>query len=470
MSGRILIVDDDSNLTSTLELGLTQRGYSVVTAPRADEALQRLDTEHVDVVLTDLNMPGLNGIEFCERVSASHPDLPVIVLTAFGSFDAAVGAIRAGAYDFLSKPARMDTIAISLERAVQHRSLSREVHRLRLEVGGGGGARLDGVVATSQAMQKVLDLVARVAATQTSILVTGESGTGKEVLSRAIHQRSGRSGAFVAVNCAAMPETLLESELFGHARGAFTDAREARVGLFTEANGGTLLLDEIGDMPLGLQPKLLRVLQERRVRPIGGRGEHAVDVRIIAATNRDLEELVEQGRFREDLFFRLNVVHVPLPSLRSRTADILPLAQRFLTDFAARAGKAVKGLSAKAAEKLVAYDWPGNVRELSNCMERAVALTQYDELGVADLPDKVRHHTGGKLLLHAEDPSDFVTLEEMERRYVLRVLEALRGNKTAAARTLGIERKTLYRKLELWQRGEEGEERAPQDGGAKPPN
>jgi two-component system response regulator HydG len=456
MSGRVLLVDDDANLTSTVALGLSQRGYRVLTASRADEALRQLDTEELDVVVTDLNMPGLGGIEFCERVSESHPDLPVIVLTAFGSYDSAVAAIRAGAYDFLSKPARLDVIAIAVERAASHRALHREVKRLRVEVGS-GGARLEGLVAYSAAMKSVTDLVTRAAATPTSILITGESGTGKEVLARAIHQRSGRSGTFVAINCAAMPESLLESELFGHARGAFTDAREARVGLFTEANGGTLLLDEVGDMPLGLQPKLLRVLQERKVRPIGARGEHAVDVRIIAATHRDLEEMVEQGRFREDLYFRLNVVHLHLPPLRDRTADILPLAHHFLTEIARRSGKAVRGLSPKAAEKLLAYDWPGNVRELSNCCERAVALTRYDEVGVDDLPDKVRNHTPTRVLVTADAPSDFVTLDEVEKRYILRVLEAHRGNKTAAARTLGIERKTLYRKLEAWGAAERSE-------------
>jgi len=346
-----------------------------------------------------------------------------------------------------------------VERAARHRALNREVKRLRVEVGR-GGARLEGLVATSAAMQQVLDLVTRVSATPTSILVTGESGTGKEVLARAIHQRSGRSGPFVAINCAAVPENLLESELFGHARGAFTDAREARVGLFTEANGGTLLLDEVGDMPLSLQPKLLRVLQERKVRPIGARSEHSVDVRIIAATHRDIEDWVEQGRFREDLFFRLNVVHLHLPPLRERNADILPLAHHFVTDFAVRSGKAVKGLSAKAAEKLLAYDWPGNVRELSNCCERAVALTRYDEVGVDDLPDKVKSHTPTRVLVTADAPSDFVTLEEVEKRYILRVLEAHRGNKTAAARTLGIERKTLYRKLDAWGASEKANEPA----------
>jgi two-component system response regulator HydG len=450
MTGRVLLVDDDANLTSTLELGLSQRGYRVVTASRAEAALGQLDAEDVDVVLTDLNMPGLGGLAFAERVAASHPDTPLIVLTGFGTYETAVAAIRAGAYDFLSKPAKLDSIIIALERALQHRRLRREVERLRVEVSGNQGPRLEGMVVASEAMKKALDLVARVSSSQSSVLITGESGTGKEVLARAIHQRSGRSGPFVAINCAAMPESLLESELFGHVRGAFTDAREARVGLFTEANGGTLLLDELGDMPVGLQPKLLRVLQEKKVRPLGARTEHPVDVRIIAATHRDLEARIEEGTFREDLFFRINVVHVELPPLRERSADILPLAQRFLTEFAGRAHKAVKGLSAPAAAKLLAYDWPGNVRELSNCIERAVALTRYDELGVDDLPEKVLQHTPTRVVVAANDASELVTLEEVEKRYILRVLETLKGNKTAAARTLGIERKTLYRKLESW--------------------
>lgn len=450
MTGRVLLVDDDGNLTSTLELGLAQRGYQVVTAARAEEALTQLDAEELDVVLTDLNMPGLGGLEFAERVAASHPDTPLIVLTGFGSYESAVAAIRAGAYDFLSKPAKLETIVIALERALQHRRLRREVARLRVEVTSGTGPRIENMVVASEAMKRALDVVARISSSQSSVLITGESGTGKEVLARAIHQRSGRSGPFVAINCAAMPESLLESELFGHVRGAFTDAREARVGLFTEANGGTLLLDEIGDMPLGLQPKLLRVLQERRVRPIGARQEHPIDVRIIAATHRDLETRIEQGQFREDLYFRVNVVHVALPPLRERSADILPLAQRFLTDFAKRADKQVKGLTAPAAAKLLAYDWPGNVRELSNCIERAVALTRYDELGVDDLPDKVQQHTPSRVLVSATDASELVSLEEVEKRYIVRVLETMKGNKTAAARVLGIERKTLYRKLEAW--------------------
>jgi DNA-binding NtrC family response regulator len=369
------------------------------------------------------------------------------VLTAFGSFEAAVAAIRAGAYDFLSKPVKTDSLVIAIDRAVHYHALTKEVRRLRLEVGT-NGARIEELSTRSPSMGSVQDLISRASASASTILVTGESGTGKEVVARVIHTKSGRTGPFVAVNCAAMPEALLESELFGHARGAFTDAKDARPGLFTEAHGGTLLLDEIGDMPLGLQPKLLRVLQERRVRPVGGRTEHPIDVRIIAATNRDLETAVEEGRFREDLFFRINVVHIELPPLRARQADILPLAQQFLEQLAPRMSKDVRSLTPAAAEKLLSYSWPGNVRELQNCIERAVTLTRFDHIGVEDLPEKIRNHRPSHVIVMADDPTELVTLEEVERRYILRVLDAVGGNKTAASRILGIERKTLYRKLE----------------------
>jgi two-component system response regulator HydG len=298
-------------------------------------------------------------------------------------------------------------------------------------------------------MQAAYDLIERVAAVDANVLVTGESGTGKEVVARTIHDRSHRRGGpFVAINCAAMPEALLESELFGHTKGAYTDARTAEPGLFSRASRGTIFLDEIGDMPLGLQPKLLRVLQERTIRPVGGRDEVPVDVRVVVATNRDLESAIEDGRFREDLYYRINVVHIPLPPLRARAGDILPLAQHFLSHFAARATKSVAGIAPAAAEKLVAYSWPGNVRELQNCMERAVALTRFDQIGVDDLPDKIRDYRRSHVLVSSDDPSELVPLEEVERRYIGRVMEAVGGNKTAAARILGIERKRLYRMLD----------------------
>jgi two-component system response regulator HydG len=283
------------------------------------------------------------------------------------------------------------------------------------------------------------------------VLVTGESGTGKEVVARALHRRSRRRGGpFIALNCAAMPEPLLESELFGHVRGAFTDARASRTGLFVQANRGTLLLDEIGDLPLALQPKLLRALQERVVRPVGGDAEVPFDARLIATTNRDLESAVEEGQFREDLYFRVNVIRVQLPPLRARESDVLLLAQHFLTQHAERAGKRLVGISPAAAERLVSYEWPGNVRELQNCIERAVALARYEEITVDDLPEKIRAYRRSHVLVASDDPAELVPLEEVERRYVLRVMEAVRGNKTLAARVLGLGRKTLYRKLEQY--------------------
>jgi two-component system response regulator HydG len=298
-------------------------------------------------------------------------------------------------------------------------------------------------------MRAVYDLIERVADSETTVLVTGESGTGKELVAAALHSLSRRRELpFVAINCAAMPEGVLESELFGHTRGAFTDAKNDRPGLFLQAEGGTLFLDEIGDLPLTLQPKLLRVLQDRTVRPVGGRSWVPINVRLIVATNRDLESAIEEGRFREDLYYRINVVHIDLPPLRSRAGDVLPLAQHFLRQFAERAGKNVIGIAPAAANKLVAYTWPGNVRELQNCVERSVALARYDQIGVDDLPEKVRSYRSSHVIVPGDDPSEFVPMEEVERRYIARVMEAVGGNKTAAARILGLDRKRLYRMLD----------------------
>ncbi|HXX68299.1 MAG TPA: sigma-54 dependent transcriptional regulator [Polyangiaceae bacterium] len=447
MTTRILLVDDDATLADTLGLGLRKRGFDVAPLTSAAAALQALDGDDFDVVVTDLNMGGMGGIELCEHVAANRPDLPVVVLTAFGNLESAIAAIRVGAYDFINKPVELDVLAIAVERAATHRQLREEVKRLRLETGK--VPRFDALVGHSGAMQVVYDLIERVAASDATVLVSGESGTGKEVVARAIHTHSRRrAGPFVAINCAAMPETLLESELFGHAKGAFTDARTSEPGLFHRANRGTIFLDEIGDMPLGLQPKLLRVLQERTVRPVGGRDEIPIDVRVIAATNRDLEFAVEETRFRADLYYRINVVHVALPPLRARVGDILPLAQHFLLLFASRSGKQITGIAAPAAEKIIAYAWPGNVRELQNCMERAVALTRLDQIVVDDLPEKVRDYRRSHVLVASDDPSELVPLEEVERRYIARVMEAVGGNKTAASRVLGIDRKRLYRMLE----------------------
>jgi two-component system response regulator HydG len=453
MAESVLLVDDDPSLCETLEAALLRRDFSVAWRTSADEALALMDERgDFDVVVTDLHLGVFDGISLCRRIVERRPDIPVIVLTAFGSFDAAVGAIRAGAYDFISKPVQVDVLAIALHRAAQHKALREEVKRLRSSAGT--PVRATDLVGTSRAMLAVHDLILRVADSDASVLITGESGTGKEVVAHVLHKGSRRrEGPFVAVNCAAMPEALLESELFGHTRGAFTDAKEARSGLFAHAARGTLFLDEIGDMPLGLQPKLLRVLQERVVRPLGGTNEVPVDVRVIAATNRDLESAIEERRFREDLFFRLNVIRLELPPLRARGGDILALAQHFIAKTADREKKNVVGVSTAAAQKLVAYAWPGNVRELQNCVEHAMALCRYDHITPEDLPEKIRAYKSAHVLVAGDDPSELVPMEEVERRYILRVLEAVAGNKTAAARVLGIERKTLYRKLERYGSG-----------------
>ncbi len=455
-SGRVLLVDDDAELTALLERGLTRRGFAVTSAASAASALAHLAAHDVDVVVTDLHLSGLGagpgGLDLAARAVEHRPGLPVIVITAFGSFDTAIAAIRAGAYDFLTKPVQIEVLAMAAERAVAHRRLVDEVVRLRQQVTSG---RATTWLGDSEAMQKVEDLIARVAATDASVLITGESGTGKEVVARELHQRSRRAaGPLIAINCAAMPEHLLESELFGHVKGAFTDARTARAGLFAQASGGTLVLDEIGELPVALQAKLLRALQERKVRPVGGDAETAFDVRLLSATNRDLEARIEERAFRDDLFYRINVVHLALPPLRARGADVLQLAQRFVAETASRFGKEVRGISAQAAQKLTAYSWPGNVRELGNAIERAVAMTRFSDITVEDLPEKIRSHQPTTMVVAGDDPSELLPIEEVERRYILHVLAVVGNNRTLASQVLGLDRKTLYRKLKSYGVGE----------------
>jgi len=444
VKGRVLVVDDDREMCELLRSQLTRRDFEVQAQGSAEEALARLGGEDIDAVVTDIRMRGIDGIQLCERLRHNRPDVPVLVITAFGSLDTAVAAIRAGAYDFLAKPFEVEELAFRLERAIQHRRLAEEVKRLRARE----PEPVDDLLGESAALRQLRELVARVARADAPVLVVGETGSGKELVARALHRHGARAdGPFVALNCAALPEHLLESELFGHARGAFTDARAPRTGLLIHANGGTLFLDEIAELPLALQPKLLRALQERCVRPVGGEEEVPFDARVIAATNRDLDAAVEEGRFREDLFFRLDVLRIEVPPLRARGSDVLLLAQHFLRECASRSGKAVVGLSHGAAEKLLQYAWPGNVRELANCIERAVALTNHEQILVEDLPERIRDYGGGHVLVASDDPSELVPLEVVEQRYVARVMEAVGGNKTLAARILGVDRKTLYRKL-----------------------
>jgi DNA-binding NtrC family response regulator len=449
MKTRVLVVDDDPAMCAMLEARLGNRSLDVTTRTTSAGALELVNREDFDALVTDINMKGSTGLDLCRRVVESRPTLPVILITAFGTMEMAIQAIRAGAYDFLPKPFEIDQLVVAIERGVTLSRLKDEVLRLRRAVAD--TQSFDDLVGASPKMSELYALLEKVAASDAPVLVTGESGTGKELVARALHKKGPRAkGPFVAVNCAAMPESLLESELFGHVKGAFTDAKFSKTGLFVSASAGTIFLDEIGELPLGLQPKLLRALQEHKVRPVGGTTEVAFDARVVTATNRDLETMVEEREFREDLFFRINVIQVPLPPLRARGGDVLILAQYFLERIAARANKRVLGFSPDAAQKIMSYTWPGNVRELENSVERAVALASFDKISISDLPDKVRAYRSTNIVVAGDDPTELVSLDEMDRRYVARVVESVSGNKSAAARILHIERKTLHRMLRRW--------------------
>ncbi len=450
--GNILLIDDDQELRDVIREELERRGYGVVGFDSAEQARSRLEDPEIGVVLTDVDMgAGMSGIELCESVAAIREDLPVVVMTGFGTVETAIAAIRAGAYDFIVKPFEIDALTRVVDRALKLHALRTEVRSLRKEMAG-ARAIPNLIVGDSPPMRRMLELISRVAGSDATTLVMGESGTGKELVARAIHGASARhAGPFVAINCAAMPENLLESELFGHSKGAFTDARTSRPGLFLNAHGGTLLLDEIGEMPPGMQAKLLRALQQRTVRPVGSDDEVPFDVRIIAATHRDLEAEVQAKRFREDLYYRVNVVCIHVPPLRSRGHDILTLATQFLVGFMSTSNRGpLLGFTPAVADKMLNYPWPGNVRELQNCVERACALAQGDRVALQDLPEKVREYkpTRSEVLPIGNDPTTMPRMDEIERRYIRQVLDAVSGNKSLAAQILGVDRRTIYRKLE----------------------
>lgn len=446
MTTTVLLVDDDAAMCRLLQSGLKGLHVETLVAGSSEEALRLFSEREIDTVLTDLRLGGRSGLDLCQAISEQRPDVPVVVMTAFGSLDTAVEAIRAGAYDFVTKPFELDRIRVTVERALEHRALRQRV--VRLEETLHGAPRFGGLLGKSAAMQRVFDLVDRVSTSGSTVLVRGESGTGKELVARAIHDRGPRKQLpFVAINCAAMPATLLESELFGHVKGAFTDARSDRSGMFEVARGGTLFLDEIGEMPLELQPKLLRALQERSFRPVGGTHEIPLEARIVAATNRDLEQAVTDGTFREDLYYRIQVIEIEVPPLRARGNDVLLLVQHFVERFAAASGKSVTGVTPPVAKKLLDYGWPGNVRELQNCIERAVTLTHFNEITVEDLPDRVAAAEPASVERFPSDLEALEPMDEVERRYVLHVHRATGGNKSLSAKILGFNRKTLYRKL-----------------------
>ena len=438
----ILVIDDDPAVVELLVEELdVDHAASGETSPRA--GLERAVAGDFDIVITDVEMPGLRGTDLLAELLERKPGQLVLMITAFGSIELAVQAVRAGACDFVTKPFKIPALLLAVERALRERTMRREIVRLRRELGHDRGT----LVAGSPAMQKVLDIARRAARSQVSVLITGESGSGKGALARWIHDRGARaSGPFVHVNCAALPSGLVEAELFGVRRGAFTDARESRDGLFVEAAGGTIFLDEIAEMPLDVQSKLLQVLESSRVRPVGG-GEAAIDARVIAATNRAIDEAVAANQFRLDLFYRLNVIRIEMPPLRQRTGDLPELINALLAR-AARGGEGPIGITDDAMRWLVRHDWPGNVRELANVVERAVALTDHDTIvleDVRDLPSHAPADPTGDLLASAAARQ--LPLAEVERSYIQRVLDANGGNVSRAARILGIDRRTLYRKL-----------------------
>ncbi|MCE3225094.1 MAG: Sigma-54 dependent response regulator [Nitrospira sp.] len=443
--GAVLVVDDDADMRSLLCDVLQGRGHQCAGVGSGLEALTQLGEEDYAVVLTDLRMKGMLGTELLTRIKHSHPDIGVILMTAFGSVETAVEAMRYGASDYLTKPVKTEELVRVVERAIREAALRREVSRLRKEVHK--EYSFHHILGKSKPMQAIFDLIRRVADSPTNLLITGESGTGKELVAKAIHYNSDRRDApFVPVNCAAIPEQLLESELFGHMRGSFTDAKMDKRGLFEEAQKGTLFLDEISELPLMLQAKLLRAIQEREIRRVGATKSISVDVRIIAATNLNLADEVKNKRFREDFYYRLNVIELRLPPLRERREDIPILVDAFLKKCAEIRGKQVKGLSEAALAMLVDYAWPGNVRELENVIERAVTLSQGDVIGADDLPTQVQGSRGDRRILD-EAAERTLPLHEVEKEYIVKILEKTGGNKYQAAHVLGIDRKTLYRKL-----------------------
>ncbi|MER3425119.1 MAG: sigma-54-dependent Fis family transcriptional regulator [Nitrospiraceae bacterium] len=444
-AGSILVVDDEPEMRALLQDVLQEAGYRVSVSDGGREALRRLSEDGYGVVLTDLRMKGMQGIELLTEIKRTAPEINVILMTAFGSVETAIEAMKQGAYDYLIKPIKNEELLRVTERAIREAALRREVGRLRREVLK--EYSFHQILGKSKAMREVFDLIRRVAASPTNVLITGESGTGKELAAKAIHYNSDRrEGPFVPVNCAAIPEALLESELFGHVKGAFTDAKTDKRGLFEEAQRGTLFLDEISELPLTLQAKLLRAIQEREIRRVGATRAVSVDVRIIAATNLTLAEEVKAKRFREDLFYRLNVIEVRLPPLRERREDIPLLVEAFLRKCAEASRKEVCGMTESALALLMDYAWPGNVRELENVIERAVTLARGEKIAPEDLPPAIQGSRGDCRVLD-EAAERTLPLADVEKEYILRILEKTGGNKYQAAHVLGIDRKTLYRKL-----------------------
>jgi len=444
---RVLVVDDEENLRLVLRTFLRKHGYEVEVAETAEAALGLLDAFGPDFVLADVRMPGMSGIELCAELRARSSMATVVVMSAFGSVELALEAMKAGAYDYISKPFQQDEVLLVLKKAEEREALRRENRALKEAIRN--ESRFGQMLGRSEAMREVFRTIDKVAGYKTTVLVTGESGTGKELVARALHDQSPRADApFVAVNCGAIPEALLESELFGHKKGAFTDAHADKLGLFAEADGGTLFLDEIGELPMALQVKLLRALQESTIRRLGDTKDRKVDVRVVAATVRDLKREVEASRFREDLYYRLNVLQIVVPPLRARREDIPMLVEHFVDRNNRRLGTSVRGIEAKAQKLLLEYHWPGNVRELETLVERAVVLSEGDVLTVADLPERVREPSDPvAVALGQGELSIKKTQRYMEETLIRRALQKTGGNRTQAAKLLEISHRALLYKI-----------------------
>jgi DNA-binding NtrC family response regulator len=446
-SRRLLVVDDDLAMREMIVSLFVERGFAVQQAASADEALECLRDVEYDVVLSDIKMPGRSGIEMVGEIREMRPETPVVLMTAFGSIDSVIESMRAGAFDYITKPFETESVMITIDRAIEHRALEEENRRLRRAVDQ--TSAFGDLIGASPAMREIFALIRKVAHSRASVLITGESGTGKEVVARTIHYHGSRSAhPFIPINCTAIPEGLLESELFGHVRGAFTGAHTSKQGLFEKARAGTLFLDEIGDMGLGLQSKLLRVLQDREIRPVGSTQSTKIDVRIITATNKDLQKEMEQERFREDLFYRLNVIPIHIPPLRHRPEDLPLLVDAFVKKHSDGVHQQV---SRAAMERLMKFPWKGNARELENVIERALALSSGDQIDLADLPvadldDSGRRDAADEFPRSAARRR--LSLREVEDLYIEEVMRLTGGNKVQAAKILGIDRKTLYRRAE----------------------